>query len=53
MENWKTVTLEDLCEIARGGSPRPIKEFLTAADNGVNWIKISDATASKKYIYRK
>ena len=48
---WKVKTLDDLCEIARGGSPRPIKQFLTDAPDGVNWIKIGDATASSKYIY--
>lgn len=49
---WPTRTLGDLCEIARGGSPRPIKTFLTDADKGINWIKISDASASSKYIYK-
>ncbi len=48
---WRTMTLGELCEIARGGSPRPIDEFLTDDPNGINWIKISDATASDKYIY--
>lgn len=45
------VRLGDVCDIARGGSPRPIKEFLTSEPNGVNWVKISDATASAKYIF--
>lgn len=44
--------LDDLCEIARGGSPRPIKSFLTDKEDGINWIKIADATASNKYIYK-
>jgi type I restriction enzyme S subunit len=48
---WKTKTLGELCEIARGGSPRPIKSYLTEDPDGVNWIKIADATASSKYIY--
>ena len=48
---WKVKTLDELCEIARGGSPRPIKQFITSDSNGVNWIKISDASASSKYIY--
>ena len=50
-EEWTLKTLDDLCEIARGGSPRPIKEFITNESDGINWIKISDATASTKYIY--
>jgi type I restriction enzyme S subunit len=50
-KGWEVKTLDDLCEIARGGSPRPIKQFLTDDPNGVNWIKIGDASASSKYIY--
>jgi type I restriction enzyme, S subunit len=48
---WKTKTLGEACLIARGGSPRPIQEFMTNGPDGVNWVKISDATASGKYIY--
>jgi len=48
---WQVKRLEEVCDIARGGSPRPIKQFITDAEDGVNWIKISDATASTKYIY--
>jgi type I restriction enzyme S subunit len=48
---WEVKTLGEVCEIARGGSPRPIKKFITEADDGINWIKIGDATASDKYIY--
>ena len=51
MVGWETRTLGEVCAIARGGSPRPIQAFLTDADDGINWIKISDATASGKYIY--
>lgn len=49
---WAVKTLGDLCEIARGGSPRPIKSFLTSDPNGINWIKIGDASVSSKYIYK-
>jgi len=42
--------LSELCSIARGGSPRPIQKFLTDDADGVNWIKISDATASGMFI---
>ena len=41
----------EVLQIARGGSPRPISEYLTKSPKGVNWIKIGDASASKKYIY--
>lgn len=46
----KQIKLGDLCTIARGGSPRPIKSFLTDSDDGINWIKISDATGYGQYI---
>ena len=48
---WEIRTLGDACQIARGGSPRPIQQFLTDDPDGVNWIKISDGTASGKFIY--
>ncbi len=50
-ELWMTKKLGDLCDIARGGSPRPIQQYLTNSPDGINWIKISDASASSKYIY--
>jgi type I restriction enzyme S subunit len=49
---WVTKRLEEVCEIERGGSPRPIQHFLTTDPQGINWIKIGDATASGKYIYK-
>lgn len=49
-DNWKFVKLGDVLEIARGGSPRPIKEFLTTKDDGINWIKIGDTDIGGKYI---
>ncbi|MFQ2076207.1 DUF6943 family protein [Aeromonas veronii] len=51
-EGWKLIKLDELCVIERGGSPRPIDAFLTDDADGINWIKISDATASSKYIYK-
>jgi restriction endonuclease S subunit len=41
----------EVLQIARGGSPRPISEYITKSPNGVNWIKIGDASSSTKYIY--
>jgi restriction endonuclease S subunit len=46
----KVIRLGELCVISRGGSPRPISKFLTDDPDGINWIKISDATASGKFI---
>ena len=48
--NWQWIRLQTVSSIARGGSPRPIKDYLTTADNGVNWIKIGDTEKNGKYI---
>ena len=48
-DGWEWVRLGDVTEIARGGSPRPIKEYLTDAPNGF-WIKIGDTDKGGKYI---
>lgn len=50
-ENWEWVKLGTVCTIARGGSPRPIKEYITTAEDGINWIKIGDTEKNSKYIY--
>lgn len=50
-DDWSLYTLREVCDIARGGSPRPIDKFITELEDGINWVKISDATRSKKYIY--
>ena len=44
------VSLGDIFEIARGGSPRPIQKYITDDPDGVNWIMISDASETSKYI---
>lgn len=49
-EDWKEVKLSDLLEIERGGSPRPIKEYITTEEDGINWVKIGDTKDSNKYI---
>ena len=49
-ETWKWVRLGEICEIARGGSPRPIKEYITTNSDGINWIKIGDTNQNDKYI---
>ena len=49
-ETWAWVKLGNVCTIARGGSPRPIKDYLTTASDGVNWIKIGDTEKNGKYI---
>lgn len=50
--SWEQVKLGDIFEIARGGSPRPIDQYITDDPNGLNWISIKDASNSSKYIYK-
>ena len=52
MSQWPMRKLGEIFEIARGGSPRPIQNFLTDDPSGINWIMIGDATESGKYIER-
>ena len=42
-EGWRVGKLGDFVEIKRGGSPRPIQNFLS--DEGYRWLKISDVTS--------
>ncbi len=48
---WAWERMGNIATIARGGSPRPIKSFLTTADTGINWIKIGDTEKDGKYIF--
>ncbi|MFA7418396.1 MAG: restriction endonuclease subunit S [Melioribacteraceae bacterium] len=41
-ESWETRPLGELVTVKRGGSPRPIQNYLS--DSGLHWLKISDAT---------
>jgi type I restriction enzyme M protein len=48
-EGAKFIEFGSVVEISRGGSPRPIKQFVSETD-GENWIKIKDGSSSLKYI---
>jgi type I restriction enzyme S subunit len=50
MSAWPIHKLDEIFDIARGGSPRPIDQFITDDDDGVNWIMIGDASNSSKFI---
>ena len=43
-EGWERASVSSFCTVGRGGSPRPIKDYLGGT---VPWFKIGDATASK------
>ncbi len=49
-ENWDTNLLGDIIVVYRGGSPRPIQDYLTTSNSGINWIKIGDVGIGAKYI---
>lgn len=49
-DSWVWIRLQSVCEVARGGSPRPIKDYLTDSPDGINWIKIGDSDKGGKYI---
>lgn len=42
-DSWNSGKLGNFVEIKRGGSPRPIQEYLS--DSGLRWLKISDVTS--------
>ncbi|MDI1308451.1 MAG: restriction endonuclease subunit S [Methylotenera sp.] len=47
---WEEKSLGELSQIVRGGSPRPIDEFITTETNGLNWLKIGDVSQEAKYV---
>ena len=49
---WLWTYLGNVSYIVRGGSPRPIKQYITHDDDGINWIKIGDVEKGGKYIYQ-
>ena len=44
------VKFGDIATIVRGGSPRPIQNFITTDDNSIPWIKIGDTNPNDKYV---
>ena len=47
---WEQRKFADVVQIERGGSPRPIDDYITDSQNGLNWVKIGDAPAQGHYI---
>ncbi|WP_276964674.1 restriction endonuclease subunit S [Chryseobacterium sp.] len=47
---WYNKKLGEISEIVRGGSPRPIQEYITNDKKGLNWLKIADVSVDAKYI---
>lgn len=44
------IRLGDCVSIFRGGSPRPIDDYITDDPSGINWIKIGDTSSDELYI---
>ena len=47
---WEKEKFGDLVTLERGGSPRPIDDYITNAPDGLNWVKIGDAPEHGNYI---
>jgi len=48
---WEVKSLKDISNIKRGASPRPIKDTRWfSEEKSIGWIRISDVTASSKYL---
>ncbi len=49
-DDWEQRKLGQSVTIERGGSPRPISDYVTKGENGLNWVKIGDAPEEGNYI---
>ena len=49
-EPWVEKKLGEDATILRGGSPRPIEDYITDSQDGLNWIKIGDVKPEDKYL---
>jgi len=50
-DGWVEKKLGEVCIVERGSSPRPIKDYITESEDGVNWVKIGDTKNVEKYIH--
>lgn len=50
-EHWKVCKIKRISPVKRGASPRPIDDLKYFDEEGeFSWVRISDVTASKKYL---
>ena len=49
-DDWEQRKFSDVVQIERGGSPRPIDDYITDSQDGLNWVKIGDVPAQGHYI---
>jgi len=50
--DWEITSIEKICNIKRGASPRPIGDSSFFSATGRGWIRISDVTTTYKYLKR-
>lgn len=49
--HWNAIKIRRLCQVKRGASPRPIDDPIYFSEEGkYYWVRISDVTASKKFL---
>lgn len=52
-QHWDTKKIKRMCLVKRGASPRPIDDPIYFDNEGVYaWVRISDVTASDKYLLK-
>lgn len=49
---WELKPFSKYIKLYRGSSPRPIRNFLTQKEDGVNWIKIGDTSSVNDFVIR-
>src|SRR5690554_3845257 len=49
---WELKPYSKFIKLYRGSSPRPIREYLTKEETGVNWIKIGDTSSITDFVIR-
>ncbi len=50
-KHWRVMKVKRLCQVRRGASPRPIDDQVYFDEDGeYAWVRISDVTASRKYL---
>lgn len=49
-KEWNPVLLEEIAEVRRGASPRPIGDPSYFSETGRGWVRISDVTETYKYL---
>lgn len=48
--DWEEKKFSNFIKLYRGSSPRPIVQYTTTSDDGVNWIKIGDTKKANNFI---